>query len=287
MKGEVDDQEAGALGALADLAGGFNGMSNQGRSAQGGRAQLQGSMANESDLEPSDEDGEIEGQGQSKAPKHPQDMQKWVQCARCNCWRKVPYDLRGTARASSAVRGSGAEPSGRLASERSVARAELCASGDRRKRLRQRARSACVADARGAAQRGSSARRAERASAPRAAGERSERRRGASARERSGDARRARRGSERAVAAASARVSARRARGAARASAARVCGGERERAAERAARREPGAVRSERSERRARSAARCERARAAAADAARSGGRSAVRRARARESGER
>ena len=73
----------------ACMGRGFNGMSNQGRSAQGGRAQLQGSMANESDLEPSDEDGEIEGQGQSKAPKHPQDMQKWVQCARCNCWRKV------------------------------------------------------------------------------------------------------------------------------------------------------------------------------------------------------
>ena len=46
-------------------------------------------MANESDLEPSDEEGEIEGQGQSRAPRHPQDMQKWVQCARCNCWRKV------------------------------------------------------------------------------------------------------------------------------------------------------------------------------------------------------
>ncbi len=62
---------------------GLTGMSHQ-RSAQAGR-----SMANESDLDPSDEEGEIEGQGQSKAPKHPQDMQKWVQCARCNCWRKV------------------------------------------------------------------------------------------------------------------------------------------------------------------------------------------------------
>ncbi|KAK9864452.1 hypothetical protein WJX84_012272, partial [Apatococcus fuscideae] len=34
MKGEVDDQEAGALGALADLAGGFSG---GGRTAPGSR----------------------------------------------------------------------------------------------------------------------------------------------------------------------------------------------------------------------------------------------------------
>ncbi|KAK9839116.1 hypothetical protein WJX74_009858 [Apatococcus lobatus] len=92
MKGEVDDQEAGALGALADLAGGFSG---GGRTAPGSRGQQPaGSVANESDLEPSDEEGEIAPQGLLQAPKHPQDMQKWVQCARCNCWRRVPYDLR-------------------------------------------------------------------------------------------------------------------------------------------------------------------------------------------------
>ena len=57
-------------------------MSHQGQSAQADHA-----MTHESDLEPSDEGRNAEGQ--SQAPKHPQDPQQWIECTRCGCWRKV------------------------------------------------------------------------------------------------------------------------------------------------------------------------------------------------------